>query len=343
MPSVSFKVLFSTGSPGCISSAKDWISKCEKKHKACRSRRTSQPFLPTRLIDIGESMDWSELRLYETSPNDNGIEYLVLSHCWGGEIPECLTSSTYKQMLGHINYKVRSRNFQDALRFTRQIGFKYLWIGSLCIVQGSSVDWEREAKKMSDVYAQAICTISSCGSPGSHGGCFHNRNPLLLFKCNLLFSGQNALTVTPNKDVYNDETFDAKVDHGPLSKRAWDFQERLFSWRIVHFGATFLFFECNTLFASEVDHTGVEYETAPSKREKMWDTTSGWFNTLMFYLYAIPSLYLTFNYSSSSRKNRMQTKSEYNPIVGYNATLNRLQWIAWTEPTESAKCQFHRH
>lgn len=51
----------------------------------------------------------------------------------------------------------------------------------------------------------------------------------------------------------------AEIDDGPLGKRAWAFQERLLSPRIAHFGASLLFFECNTLCASYLESEGSQY------------------------------------------------------------------------------------
>ncbi|KAM5521195.1 HET domain-containing protein [Fusarium oxysporum f. sp. phaseoli] len=37
------------------------------------------------------------------------------------------------------------KTFQGAITVTQKLGFRYLWIGSLCIIQEDVVDWAREA------------------------------------------------------------------------------------------------------------------------------------------------------------------------------------------------------
>jgi hypothetical protein len=56
------------------------------------------------------------------------------------------------------------------------------------------------------------------------------------------------------------DTFSYEVNSSPLSKRSWAFQARLLSRRIVHFGSSLLFFECNTLYASELEREGIKYD-----------------------------------------------------------------------------------
>jgi hypothetical protein len=115
---------------------------------------------------------------------------------------------------------------------------------------------------MSSVYARAFCTISACGSSSSEGGCFHNRNPLFYFPCNLLSSPRSTtrLVIKQGQFDHPADTFFYEVNSSPLSKRSWAFQERILSRRIVHFGSSLLFFECNTLYASELEREGTEYD-----------------------------------------------------------------------------------
>jgi hypothetical protein len=89
---------------------------------------------------VGEGIKSTELRLHITSPGETSIRYFALSHCWGGRIAHVLTSETLPQMIQSVNYNQLARNFQDAVTFTRQMGLSYLWIDSLCIIQGSHPD-----------------------------------------------------------------------------------------------------------------------------------------------------------------------------------------------------------
>lgn len=73
-----------------FSAAKGWIEACDYTHTECLSHITHR--LPTRVIDVGMSETWADVRLIHS----HGIRrpYLTLSHCWGGPVSPKLTHST---------------------------------------------------------------------------------------------------------------------------------------------------------------------------------------------------------------------------------------------------------
>ena len=60
--------------------------------------------------------------------------------------------------------------FRDAIKAVRRLDVKYLWIDSVCIIQGKGGDWEEESKKIEDVYASDYCTIAATSANDSHAG-----------------------------------------------------------------------------------------------------------------------------------------------------------------------------
>ncbi|KAF4975202.1 hypothetical protein FZEAL_7978 [Fusarium zealandicum] len=248
-------VAASTGSDHCMSLAKYWLQECaeSKDHTACRPARSTTPSLPKRLVYVGEKDQSSQIHLHITSPEDGHTDYLALSHCWGRADFLKLTLANYNEMLREIDYRKLPQNFQDAIVFTRRMGFSYLWIDSLCIIQGSLEDWKAESNAMSRIYSQAFCTISATGSPDANGGCFRERNPTQYEPCVLISSPTENLSV----QLGSPNPFISQIENGTLSQRAWAFQERLLSRRIVHFGSSLLFFECRTHFTSELMQTAI--------------------------------------------------------------------------------------
>jgi len=61
--------------------------------------------------------------------------------------------------------------FQDAVRITKSLQVRYLWIDSLCIIQDDFSDWEREASLMGNVYANSFLTIAASSSTDDSSGC----------------------------------------------------------------------------------------------------------------------------------------------------------------------------
>jgi hypothetical protein len=155
-----------------------------------------------------------------------------------------------------------AKNFQDAIRITSGLGFKYLWIDSICIIQGNELDWEKESARMGYVYANATCTISATASDNAQGGCFFSRKPFKS-ECILGVDFFSSLVATPASSQWGPrEIFETKVEKAPLTTRAWTFQERILSKRVLHFSKGVLLFECSTMLATEYHSQGVHHNAS---------------------------------------------------------------------------------
>lgn len=66
-----------------------------------------------------------------------------------------------------ISWDVLPQTFRDAIAMTERLGFQYLWIDALCIIQNSSADWMAEAACMYDVYFYGTLMLSADVSPDS--------------------------------------------------------------------------------------------------------------------------------------------------------------------------------
>ncbi|KAK1524235.1 uncharacterized protein CCOS01_09322 [Colletotrichum costaricense] len=149
-----------------------------------------------------------------------------------------------------------SKTFQDAVLVTRRLGIKYIWIDSLCIIQDSKLDWETESVKMAEVYSNAYLTIAATQSRNGDGGLFVNTPD---------FEVSDSVLPTVTGDPYR-LLFRRRIDHHlevinivnptdrgdptssfhPLLTRAWVYQERMLSTRVLHFGPQEIFFECRS-------------------------------------------------------------------------------------------------
>ena len=99
---------------------------------------------------------------------------------------------------------------------------------------------------MADIYRNAYLTIAATASYNSHEGCFR------------LATNRNALTLqrTPGLLVREwEEHFPldwmGSLEAYPLLQRAWVYQERRMSTRIVHFTNTQLVWKCRSLVEAE--------------------------------------------------------------------------------------------
>ena len=253
----------STASREHVELARTWNETCQSHHVPCKDIRGVRRTMPTRLIYVEpSSSDPPTVKLKEMGKEETPVEYMAFSHCWGGSPTFRLLPDNYSSALQAIDFSTLSKNAQDAVRITRALGFLYIWIDSVCIIQGPDGDWATEAPRMGDVYSGAVCTIASTGSPSGDGGCYHERDAQSLLPCivngSLRKSGVLESICIRRDDVFD---FERYVDRAPLNKRAWVVQERLLSPRILHFGAEMLYWECRCRSASELAPNGYVYGT----------------------------------------------------------------------------------
>jgi hypothetical protein len=228
---------------------------------------------PTRLVDVGK-LDSSTIHLVETS-EELRAPYLTLSHCWGqnANISQRTTGGNLE-----IPFDKLPRTFQDAVTVTRRLGFTYLWIDSLCIIQGDEADWEHESAKMASIYANGVLNLAASYSADSNGGLMLERSQFHVTSCCWKGGTRKASSDSPCW------TFDPQSEFItlglrkplPLISRGWVLQENVLSPRTVHFLPGEIIWECRQLSARE----SLYYHPAGLGKFKEEGTTSPPTNTV---------------------------------------------------------------
>ncbi|PQE03455.1 heterokaryon incompatibility protein [Rutstroemia sp. NJR-2017a BVV2] len=176
-----------TGDAEVLQLAFDWLKACKSNHDRCRKidKDADCKYYPGRLLDIAD-MDTQVCRLLVTENGNltDGSGYVALSHCWGKN-PSflTLTSRNMNDLQRGIPLYRLPKTFVDSLHICRQLGFRYLWIDSLCIMQsgpGAEEDWQAHAATMDSIYANCELNLAVSCAANAEQGAFVDRDPEFL-------------------------------------------------------------------------------------------------------------------------------------------------------------------
>ncbi|KAL7783259.1 heterokaryon incompatibility domain-containing protein [Trichoderma ceciliae] len=241
-----FPVSFNnTGAETSLSNISNWLSECSSSHSSCMSGSRAQ--LPKRVLEMTlSSQQYINVRLVENLAVQE--EYICLSHRWGASTHLCRTTiESLPAHLQEIPWGRLPKTFQDAAKVAVWLGIKYLWIDSLCIIQDSSDDWKDQAAQMCEIYSGAYVTLAAAWSSDSDVGLFRESASFEVQP--FTHSGPKAASYLIRR-VPEHTTWDVAgvlqmTPELPLLSRAWVYQERLLSPRIVYFTRYELAFECS--------------------------------------------------------------------------------------------------
>jgi hypothetical protein len=170
----------------------------------------------------------------------------------GGKLKSLtLSHANIDCFLVEIPVAALTQTFRDAIEVAQALGFDYIWIDTLCIIQDTdSDDWSIESARMSDVYGNPHLNIAATSaSDGSHGllevGKEHRNKSFRAWAYSEDGKRQKAYHFVPFNFYRN------SMSEAPLLQRAWVFQERLLAKRTAHFTSTQIFWECSHTTACE--------------------------------------------------------------------------------------------
>ncbi|KAI1151284.1 heterokaryon incompatibility protein-domain-containing protein [Nemania diffusa] len=223
----------------CLQQVRSWLEECLVHGCA----RREDAVLPKRVIEVPK--DENQQPLLRVPCGETGT-YVALTHCWGTRPMKKLLMEYETEWRHGIDPSSLSQNFQDALRITRLLGYRYIWIDALCIVQDSAKDWEEEAPKMAEVYSGASLVLSAAFATNSDEGFLRYRPSLVT----PMLGPQSAYFVS-EAFLDNEDQFRRIIDMCPLNSRSWCAQERIMSTRILHYTPYGMLWECAQTFWTE--------------------------------------------------------------------------------------------
>ncbi|OAG03759.1 HET-domain-containing protein, partial [Paraphaeosphaeria sporulosa] len=205
----------------------------------CSTHNIVTPKPRIRLIDVDK----------RCIVNGSGTEnWVALSYVWGGANTVLMTTENINQHETQGSLEgILPLTIEDALRVTQALGERYLWVDCLCILQDCEEDKSIHLPRMGDIYRHAVVTIVAASGSNAAAGLPWIRNSITR-------SEQLFIQVRPSFRLGDygvatmmdpPESPDCDYATGsPWSMRAWTFQERLLSRRVLIFTKDLIYWEC---------------------------------------------------------------------------------------------------
>ncbi|CAM1506180.1 Fc.00g058210.m01.CDS01 [Cosmosporella sp. VM-42] len=241
-----------------------WLKECRSNHKKCwemMSAMRNSTVRPQRLLFIDSSGPLPQIRLQDTQGLAEEPQYVALSYCWGGDQPIKTTKDVLAKFTVSIDFGTLPRTLQDSIRICKRLGYSYVWIDALCIVQNDDQEKVVEIAKMPYIYGHAAFTIGASRSSTVGSGFLQPRVPDS--ETRVAFA---LPCVCSNGEIGTLNFVDLDIDAEPIDSRGWTLQERLLSPRIVEFGTRQTRWTCQDAhFDGLVDGWRREAELSPLK------------------------------------------------------------------------------
>lgn len=209
-----------------------WLRYCEKHHKKVCARKRS-------LVKGLKVIDCETLAV---EPAHRKAQYVALSYVWGSSA-DTDNGVTNAGPGGTYLPAELPATIVDAIKVTKDLGMRFLWIDKYCIDQDDNQVRREQIEHMDSIYENAQLTIiAAAGSDGNYG---------------LPGVGYRARKAQPQANC-GDITVLSTMSDPQLSirsskwwTRGWTFQEAILSSRRLVFTDEQTYFECNAMNCHE--------------------------------------------------------------------------------------------
>ncbi|OBT65450.1 hypothetical protein VE03_06021 [Pseudogymnoascus sp. 23342-1-I1] len=226
-------------SPESFAQVRSWLENCDHKHETCT--RPNLSFCPMRLIDVKPNgSDLGHVVLLDNRSSNLKANYVALSYCWGGEANFKATVDSIRSYEENgIQIKDLPQTVQDAILCTRELGFQYLWVDALCIIQDSASDKREQIAQMRKIFHKAAVTVVAGSARTVYDGFLSASPPpqqsgLLPYYPPFEKSGTFRL-IRAKFNQYSEV---------PVNLRAWTLEESLLSQRLLIYSSSSLQWQC---------------------------------------------------------------------------------------------------
>ncbi|KAI1774868.1 heterokaryon incompatibility protein-domain-containing protein [Hypoxylon cercidicola] len=237
-----------------IDMLKGWIGCCRQEHgDTCHALGSvsGSRAVQTLFVDVLERC----LRLADTR-----VKYAALSYVWGprNEPQSRRADGSIERFMiaGAFTNLNLPQTIIDAIEVSEALGYRYLWVDSLCIVQDLKEEKLQLINAMDLIYGQADLTITAAsgGSAQERLSGWHRETRVHNTRSIAHYGPDLVLGVLPE--------FDERFMTCPWMDRGWTLQESILSTRCLVFFEGSVYFWCRKSFWREdaVLETAEDYQ-----------------------------------------------------------------------------------
>lgn len=187
--------------------------------------------------------------------------YTALSYVWGAKQRLVLLENNIQalKVTNALDGTV-AKTIQDAMHFTDTLGYQYIWIDALCIIQDSNVDKAEQIADMSNIYSQAVVTIVAAAGKDSEAGLPGVREQRKRKQIRIEIDPEVTLLTMLNVGIESRDTIGDPLCVDPFENTVWDtrgwtLQERELSGRTIIFNDSQVAWRCGLHIESEETET----------------------------------------------------------------------------------------
>ena len=245
-----------------------WLRECESKHGLeCNEHGWAIAMEKPKFLRVVDVQDYCIKSVTEST----NCRYIALSYVWGrAKMVKLLYSNMESLMRKNGLLEVVSalpQTITDAIEVVKGMGERYLWTDALCILQENTKEALAQISYMDRVYSGAICTIVAAQGATANSGIEGIRQHYVpqvgqpasqqrkLQQVQVGLKGDMSIIAPLAAENH-------RLDDSVWNIRAWTFQERLLSRRLIVFTHGQMIWHCRRMICREdmsVADSGVPY------------------------------------------------------------------------------------
>ncbi|KLU90945.1 hypothetical protein MAPG_09470 [Magnaporthiopsis poae ATCC 64411] len=222
-----------------------WVRCCEGRHNPpARTKGTTgggEGVPPARQIEALLAIDLDQHCVLPLPP---GSRYVALSYMWGKDQKVKLSTANAAAMAtpGFLETPEGrpSRTIVHAMAATRHLGCQYLWVDALCIKQDDEANIIFNTGRMDTVYAEAWVTIMAVTGADADAGLPGVMPEVPRQSRQMRVAVGEGLFVANMLDADDED-----INRTNWNSRAWTYQERLCSTRMLIFTENQVYYRCH--------------------------------------------------------------------------------------------------